>query len=148
MTGNRNSALTNNPRFFDNLYRYTVGFDNLFKDFDARVSSLGTNYPPYNMVQKGEHQVVIEMALAGFVKNEIRIEKDGNQLIVQGKKDTQDTQEVDYIHKGISTKPFELSWTMADHVSVTKAEFADGILTIELTQEIPEEEKPQQIEIL
>lgn len=105
------------------------------------------NYPPYNILNKeGSSKYVIEIALAGFKKEEIDIDLENGILKISGKS-IPDHEKNDYIYKGIGTRKFSKSWTLSEHVVVHGATYQDGILSVELEQVIPEEKKPKKIEI-
>ena len=132
---------------FSPLYRSTVGFDRLFDMLDqsAQVEPM-TNWPPYNIEKLGEDQYVITMAVAGFSPDEIELTQKESQLLVTGqKKGSEEGRQ--YLHRGIATRAFKQTFNLADHVKVTGAKLANGLLTIELQREIPEEKKPRAIPV-
>lgn len=110
--------------------------------FQRKIS---TNYPPYNIIQKDENTYLLEIALAGFSMNELEIVVKDNELIISGSK-TSDT-DVNYCHKGISAKSFKRAFALAPEHNVQEASFHDGILSICVAYEVPEEKKPKQIPI-
>lgn len=107
-----------------------------------------TTYPPYNLYKIADQDLfVIEMAIAGFKRSEIKIHVKDGGLYIEGKKtDVQDGIE-EYYHKGLATREFSRAFTLAEHVEVVEAEFTDGILKVTLEKRIPEELKPREIEI-
>jgi molecular chaperone IbpA len=108
------------------------------------------NYPPYNVVKHSEDKFVIELAVAGFREGDINVTVDKNQLTIVGEKiESLDELEknVEYLHRGISSRSFNRSFTLADHVEVTSADVSNGILAITLERQIPEELKPKKIAI-
>jgi molecular chaperone IbpA len=106
------------------------------------------SYPPYNIKKVNDDKYEIEMAVAGFSKPDLKVEVKNNQLIVEGSKKTkEESSDVDYVYKGIASRHFRQSFALADHLKVKSSEFKDGILTIHLEGEMPEEKKGQQIEI-
>ena len=129
------------------LYRSTVGFDRLFDMLDAaaRVEPLN-NWPPYNIEKTGEDQYRISMAVAGFLPSEIELVQEGNRLLVSGQKHPEQ-EGVQVLHRGIATRAFKQSFSLADHVKVSGANLENGLLTIELVREVPEALKPRRIEI-
>ncbi len=133
---------------FSPLYRSTVGFDRLFDMLDqtARVET-PPNWPPYNIERTGEDDYRITMALAGFSPDEIELVQKENTLFVAGHKNTDHHQQAEILHRGIATRPFRQSFSLADHVKVTGANLDNGLLTIELKREVPEALKPRRIEI-
>ena len=131
------------------LYRRSIGFDR----FDALLNSAfrgdsvsSAGYPPYNIEASGDNQYGITLAVAGFEDSEIDIQVEQGVLTVRGKKaDASDKR--NYLYQGIANRGFERKFTLADHVEVTAAELANGMLTISLVKEIPEAMKPKKIAI-
>jgi molecular chaperone IbpA len=103
-------------------------------------------YPPYNIREIDEDTRVLELALAGFSKDEIKVELENRQLTITGEKAKTD-EEVKYIHKGIATRKFTKSVTLWEYWEVESADYNDGVLYVVLKREIPEEKKPRQIKI-
>lgn len=131
---------------FTPFRRSAVGFDRLFDMLESSAASSATeNYPPFDLVREGEHDYRIELAVAGFRREEIEITSHQNVLIIRGRK--AEDNGADYIHRGIATRSFERRFALADHVHVTGADLADGMLAITLKREIPEAMKPRTIEI-
>jgi len=131
--------------FLNQIHRVTLGFDPVFHDIENRYTP--TNYPPYNVIKIAEGELMLEIAIAGFKKDEIGIEQHQSKLTITGKKEQTDAADVKYHHHGISTRSFKLSWTLAEHVEVSDAVVEDGILTVNLFQNVPEKEKPRLIDI-
>jgi molecular chaperone IbpA len=126
--------------------RSTVGFDRLFDLLESGMSWQGAeNYPPFDLERRGDDSYRITLAVAGFRPEEIDITQQQNLLIVSGRKNGED--QGDYIHRGIATRAFERRFGLADYVEVRSAEMKDGMLSIELVREIPEEMKPRKIRI-
>jgi molecular chaperone IbpA len=124
----------------------TVGFDRLFDLLENGFpNQLTDNYPPFDLVQEGEDRYRITLAVAGFQPGEIDVTQQQNLLIVSGRKS--DDKGPHYIHRGIAVRPFERRFGLADHVQVKSAQLKDGILSIELEREIPEEMRPRKIHI-
>jgi molecular chaperone IbpA len=135
---------------FAPLYRSTVGFDRLANMLDrALTADVGTNtYPPYNIEKSGEDTYRISVAVAGFSEDELSVEMRDGQLVISAKKaETEDQDEVKYLHRGIASRAFEKRFQMADHVRPVGAETKDGLLHIDLVREVPEALKPRRIEI-
>lgn len=126
-----------------------VGFDRFFEDLkSASLQKEQQTYPPHNIKSYTEDWYVIEIAVAGFRKSEIEISFHNSILLITGEQeDNEDTESVKYIHKGIATRKFTKKFHIGRHTKVTIADLYDGILTIHLQREIPEEEKPQIIKI-
>ena len=126
--------------------RSTVGFDRLFDLLENSASGhTQDNYPPFDLISLDENRFRICLAVAGFTQNEIDITAHQNQLIVSGQKREDDG--ATYIHRGIANRAFERRFGLADHIKVTGADMKDGLLSIELTREIPEAMKPRKIDI-
>ena len=133
------------------LYRSFIGSDRLASLIDAaNRSESQSTYPPYNIELLGDDKYQISMAVAGFSQDDITIEAQENTLSVQGKKPEQEDSETasrKFLHKGISERNFERKFQLGDHVNVTGAAMADGLLHINLERVIPEAKKPRKIEI-
>ena len=128
---------------FSPLFRSTVGFDRLFDMLD---NNSRPDWPPYNIERQGENEYRIRMAIAGFGPNEIELTQQGNTLLVTGQKQTeQDHQEM--LHQGLAFRNFKQTFNLADHVKVTAASVENGLLSVELVREIPEQLKPRRIEV-
>jgi len=130
------------------LYRATVGFDQL-ADMMDRVLSADVNqstYPPYNIEKTDDDSYRISVAVAGFSADELSVEVRDGALIVSARKSEGDDDRT-FLHRGIATRAFERKFQLADHVKVTGASHADGMLNIDLTREVPEALKPRRIEI-
>lgn len=126
--------------------RATVGFDRLFDMLENGLTNqTAETYPPFDLEQQGNDRYRITIAVAGFHPDEIDITAQQNLLIVSGKKDEQD--ERSYVHRGIAARSFERRFVLGDYVQVRDADLKDGLLSIELVREIPEEMKPRRIEI-
>jgi molecular chaperone IbpA len=124
-----------------------IGFDHIWNDI-ARLSEMSDNklYPPHNVVKKDETHFSVELALAGYSKDDLVVEvKDGILVVAGGKTDGE--QEREYLHRGISAKKFTRTFRLSEHVVVDGADFKDGLLVIDLRVEIPEEKRPRQITI-
>jgi len=138
------SLLVNN---FNQLTPYAVGYDRIFNQLQqyAANNMQSTGFPPYNIQKGGDYTYTIEMALAGFGKEDITVELTENTLSVRSdKKDESD--EYTY-HRGISYRKFDRKFTLADDIVVNSASLENGMLTIELEQIVPEEKKPRLIEV-
>jgi len=123
----------------------------LFFGFDSLFDSINTpqkqqSYPPYNVIKKGDNHYFIEIAVAGFKDSDINLTLEKGVLTVEGTRPLTDTVN-DYVHKGISNRDFTRSFTLADTIKVVGADIVDGLLLIGLENDIPEEEKPQTINL-
>ena len=129
--------------------RSTVGFDRLFDMLEnGNVGQGQENYPPFDLIKKGENDYCIQLAVAGFKPDEIDITAQQNVLIVSGRKsDESEGKDGDFIYRGIANRSFERRFALADHIQVKGADLKDGMLAIELVREIPEAMKPRKINI-
>src|ERR1051325_4199287 len=135
------------------FYRATVGFDRVFDLLDSVAGqSAGNGYPPYNIEKAGDNAYRIVMAVAGFAESELNVTQKENELQVTGQPAQNGAaangeNEKQFLYRGIAGRNFERRFQLADHVKVSGAKLANGLLTIELQREIPEEKKPRAIEI-
>ena len=131
---------------FSPLYRSVVGFDRLADLLDAASAESATGYPPYNIERTGDHEHRIEIAVAGFKRDELSIDLKESVLIVQGRKAANDAGRR-FVHRGLAERNFERRFQLAEYVVVTDAQLADGLLQVSLKRELPEALKPRKIEI-
>lgn len=131
---------------FTPLFRSSVGFDRIFNMLEdaSRVSTID-NWPPYDIAKVGEDDYRITMAVAGFSRDELTITHQPNMLVVSGSQTGEDNGE--YLYRGIVDRAFERRFELADHVKVAGAGLENGLLTVDLKREIPEEMKPRRIAI-
>ena len=142
----------NNLSLFDNfnqLTPYAVGFDRIFDHLNTYVANntSSTGFPPYNIRKEGEVNYVIEMALAGFGKEDIQVELAEGTLKIRSVKENIDQTDEWTLHRGISYRKFNRKFTLADDIVVNDAKLENGLLTITLEQIVPEEKKPRLISI-
>lgn len=128
------------------LNRALIGFDRIFTDFENRYAHSTSNYPPYNICKLGDDEFKLEIAVAGFEKDEITIQVDQDQLSIIGKKKETDKSVV-YLHKGLAARDFERVFTLEAHMIVGEAGISNGILNIRVSRQIPESLKPRIINI-
>jgi molecular chaperone IbpA len=128
------------------LYRNSVGFDRIFDLLDTVGKVETGGYPPYNIERLDENDYRITLAVAGFSEADIDIVSHENTLIVSGKRPDGDENRA-YLHQGIAGRSFERRFQLAEHVQVTGAALANGLLDIELRREVPEAMKPRKISI-
>ena len=137
--------------FFPNLESWAVGFDRPMRLLDEMSNALtgrNTSFPPYNIKQLNDDRYQIEMAVAGFSKGDLKIELANNQLTIEGsQQSSDDSNDANYLYKGIAARQFRQSFALEDHVKVLGSELKDGVLKIELERQIPDEMKPRTIEI-
>tara|TARA_B100000575_G_scaffold266362_1_gene243645 strand:+ start:255 stop:746 length:492 start_codon:yes stop_codon:yes gene_type:complete len=139
---------------FNSLRPFSIGFDDMFDQFENMLGNgamtLQSNYPPYNIRKTGKDNYAIEVALAGFSKNDVEVEFEDNLLTVKTKqfnKSEDKSMDSEIIHKGISQRQFARSFTIADDVKVSGAELKDGLLTISCERIVPEHKKKKLIQI-
>ena len=132
---------------FNQLTPYAVGYDKMFDNLSRYVdnSVTSTGFPPYNIRKEGDYHYVIEMALAGFGKEDIQVEVADSTLSVRSVKENSDDDSTMY--RGISYRRFERKFTMADDIVVNGAKLENGMLTVELERVVPEEKKPRLIKV-
>ena len=143
---------------FNSLRPFSIGFDDMFDQFESMLGNGGmvqSNYPPYNIRKAGKDKYAIELAVAGFNKNDVEVEFEDNLLTVKTKKidkpveknGTKELYDTEVIHRGISQRSFTRSFTIADDVKVNSAELKDGLLTINCEKIVPEQKKKKIIPI-
>jgi molecular chaperone IbpA len=121
-----------------------VGFDHLFDELDRVARNANDHYPPHNIVKVDDETYLVELAVAGFARDELEIEVKDRTLSVRGEHQNRGRE---YIHKGISAKKFYRTFRLSEYVEVHGADLTDGILAVELKVVIPEDKRPRQIEI-
>ena len=135
---------------FDNINQltpYAVGFDRVFDQLNQYATNnvQSTGFPPYNIRKEGDYNYVIEMALAGFGKDDIEVEVADGTLSVRSVKENSEDEST--LYRGISYRRFERKFTMADDIVVNDAGLENGMLTIDLERVVPEEKKPRLISV-
>ena len=130
------------------LYRATVGFDRIADMMDRVLTTdvQTPSYPPYNIEKTDENAYRITVAVAGFAADDLNVEVKENQLVIAARK-ADEAADRTYLHRGIATRAFERRFHLADHVRVSGATHADGMLHVDLLREVPEALKPRRIEI-
>jgi molecular chaperone IbpA len=138
---------------FNSLKPFSIGFDDMFDQFESMLGNgslaVQSNYPPYNIRKAGKDKYAIEVAVAGFNKDDVEVEYEDNLLTIKTKdvKRNEEKEGDEVIHRGISQRSFARSFTIADDVKVNGAELKDGLLTIPCEKIIPEAKKKRLIEI-
>jgi molecular chaperone IbpA len=125
------------------LSKALVGFDRYF----TAPHHQNGNYPPHNIVKYNDTHYGIEVAVAGFTKEEITVEVDQDQLTILGTKSVDINDNREYLHRGLAARDFEQTFTLAEYMNVVGAEVKDGMLKINIERIIPEALRPRQIEI-
>ena len=134
----------------DPFFRTTIGFDKMFNTLEQLngLSNVSESYPPYNLIRTGDDRFVIEVALAGFSKEELNVEIKENVLHINGEKEqVKDDGKKDFIHKGIGTRRFHKTFTLAEYVEVVEGAYVDGVLTVVCERQVPDEKKPRKIDL-
>ena len=144
--------MTRNLSVWNSLRPFSVGFDSIFEEFDRMLESTeryNSNYPPYNIRKLNDNDYKIEVALAGYSRDDIELELKDNTLTVRNKSKEKviNDESNGVIHKGISTRQFERSFTISEDIKVKNAELKNGLLNIDLERIIPDEKKPRLIDI-
>jgi molecular chaperone IbpA len=134
---------------FAPFYRATVGFDRVFDLLDSVSGQTAASggYPPYNIEKAGDDAYRIVMAVAGFAEAELNVTQKEGELLITGQAAPNGDSDKEYLYRGIAGRNFERRFQLADHVKVLGAKLANGLLTIELKREIPEEKKARAIQI-
>ncbi|RUM24043.1 molecular chaperone Hsp20 [Rhizobium vallis] len=128
------------------LFRSSVGFDRVFNLLENAQRGRSINdWPPYDIVKTGGDSYRISIAVAGYAQNDLDITFQSNLLTVAGKKPEAAAEA--YLHRGIAGRPFEHRFELADHVRVNGAHLKNGLLSLDLVREVPEEMKPRKIAI-
>ena len=124
------------PDLMDRITKHSIGMDDYFTQF-FNSPTQNSNYPPYNLIHINNHESRLEVALAGFKKDELKVFTEFGKLFVEGRKEE---SEVDgtFIHKGLAQRSFERVWTITDDTEVGSVEFIDGLLSVELKKIVPE----------
>ena len=147
----RHLTTVNLSDFITSLTPFTVGMDRMFRDLEQFSNSFAgssTAYPPYNIEQIDEGRWVISMAIAGFGEEDIKVSQKERNLTVKGKIESKtDENEEHFVHHGIANRSFDRTFRLGPHVIVKNATLKNGMLAIDLEQELPEEEKPKEIPI-
>jgi len=139
-----------NLSIFNQLRPFSVGFDDMFDQFDSMVSMGTSNYPPYNIVKTDKNNYDVEIALAGFNKKDISVEVENGILTIETIKDDQEKEVEEnngILHKGISKRYFKKQFTIAKDVKVNGAELKDGLLKVSMERIIPEAMKLKKITV-
>jgi molecular chaperone IbpA len=123
--------------FLKDIDRYSIGLDRIFDSFNSIQQDV--NYPPYNLVKVDENTFSLELALAGFAEDEVKVYTENSQLVVEAAK--ADTDQREYVHRGLAARSFTRTWTLSDDVEVKEVKFENGILAVALVRIVPENHK-------
>jgi molecular chaperone IbpA len=132
-------------KYLLDIQKNSIGMDEWFKRFDTAFET-HTNYPPYNLVKENSVDFRLEVALAGYKKEDIEVTSEWNKLFVEAKKIDDSTDE--YLHKGLAKRAFTRTWTLSDDVVVGDVSFENGLLTVKLNRVIPEHQKKKVYEVI
>ena len=140
--------MTNALTIFNQLRPHTIGYDSIFDNFNDMFESSGlqTNYPPYDIIKHSDTKYDIQLALAGYSKEDINVEVKENTLTIKSVKKDEDDK-VKILHRGIAKRYFERHYTIADDVKVNSAELKNGLLIVSLERLVPEHKKPRTVAI-
>ena len=141
----RHSAFT--PQDLQKMMGFSVGFDSVFDRFFDMDLTRDSGYPPYNIRKINEAQYVIEIALAGFSKEDIEVEVTEGNLTIRSKEEKETDEDESFVHKGIAKRSFMRTFSLSDDIIVKGADLKDGMLIVELEKVIPDEKKPRLIQI-
>lgn len=137
--------------FFPDHYRaLTVGFDEAVKQLEKyakATTNVSYGYPPYNIVKVDENKYVIELAVAGFAKQDLEIELKEDTLVINGKVTSSDSEPTNFLYKGIANRAFTRKFNVADTIEVKNVKLFNGMLKVFLENVIPDHKKPQKFEI-
>ena len=124
------------PALMERINRNSIGMDEYFNRL-FNLHETTNNYPPYNLVQISNVESRLELALAGFKKDEVKVYTQDGKLFVSGEKEDKET-ETNYVHRGVAQRSFTRAWTLSDETEVRSVTFEDGLLTVELGKIVPE----------
>ena len=126
----------NLPELMEKINKNSIGLDDYFDRF-FNSDFPQSNYPPYNLIQLNNHESKLEIALAGFKKDELKVFTEFGKLYVEGKKEESKVNG-EFVHKGLAQRSFERIWTVTDDTKVGSVKFEDGLLTVELNKIVPD----------
>ena len=124
------------PALMDRITRNSIGMDEYF-DRLFHLHETTSNYPPYNLVQVSNVESRLELALAGFKKEEVHVYTEYGKLFIEGQKEDKESSD-NYVHKGLAQRSFQRAWTIADDTEVSEVKFEDGLLTVHLKKIVPD----------
>ena len=132
-------------KYLDTIHRNSIGLEDWMRRLDNAFEAGDVNYPPYNLVKETDTRYRLELAIAGFNKDDVEVTTESNRLSVEGKQ--QDTGTDEYLHRGLASRAFTRTWTLSDDVEVSEVDFTNGLLTVRLNKIIPEHQKRKVYEI-
>ena len=126
-------------KYLDTIHRNSIGLEDWMRRLDNAFEAGDVNYPPYNLVKETDTRYRLELAIAGFSKDDVEVTTESNKLTVEGKQKDADTSE--YVYRGLASRDFTRTWTLSDDVEVNEVDFTNGLLTVRLNKIIPEHQK-------
>ena len=129
----------NLDQLLDRINRNSIGMDEYFNRLFS-LHETTSNYPPYNLIQVSNTESVLELALAGFKKNQVNVYTQDGKLFVEGQREDGETN-TDYVHRGVAQRSFTRCWTLSDETEVRSVSFENGLLSISLGKIVPEAHK-------
>tara|TARA_B100001769_G_C21934683_1_gene503628 strand:- start:374 stop:775 length:402 start_codon:yes stop_codon:yes gene_type:complete len=123
-------------QLLERINRNSIGMDEYFNRLFT-LHETTTNYPPYNLIQVSDTESRLELALAGFKKEQVNVYTQDGKLFIEGQREDGET-ETNYVHRGVAQRSFTRSWTMAEDTEVRSVKFEEGLLTIEMGRVVPE----------
>ena len=124
------------PSLIDRINKYSIGMDDYFDRLQT-LHETTSNYPPFNLIQVSNVESKLELALAGFKKEEVYVYTQDGKLFVEGQKEDKET-EATFVHRGVAQRSFTRSWTLSDETEVRSVAFEDGLLSVTLGKIVPE----------
>ena len=137
MTALQRYHSANLPELMKIISKNGIGMDDYLDRFFNNSYETTTNYPPYNLIHVNNVESVLEIALAGFSKKELKVYTEYGKLIIEGQKETKETKS-EYVHQGLAQRSFTREWTLSDDVKIRDVQFKDGLLTVNLGNIVPE----------
>ena len=132
-------------KYLDTIHRNSIGLEDWMRRLDNAFEAGDVNYPPYNLVKETDTRYRLELAIAGFSKDDVEVTTESNRLTVEGKQKDSDTDE--YLHRGLAARAFNRSWTLSDDVEIDEVTFTNGLLTVRLNKIVPDHQKKKVYEI-
>ena len=126
-------------KYLDTIHRNSIGLEDWMRRLDNAFEAGDVNYPPYNLVKETDTRFRLELAIAGFNKDDVEVTTESNKLTVEGKQKDADTAE--YVYRGLASRDFTRTWTLSDDVEVNEVDFTNGLLTVRLNKIVPDHQK-------
>ena len=126
-------------KYLDTIHRNSIGLEDWMRRLDNAFEAGDVNYPPYNLVKETDTRYRLELAIAGFSKDDVEVTTESNKLTVEGKQKDADTSE--YVYRGLASRDFTRTWTLSDDVEVNEVDFTNGLLTVRLNKIVPDHQK-------